>query len=89
MFVAYTDSNKTSPTSNGGDSPSQQSQQSIYRNLVIKDILDSEKAHVAELQTLVSNFLQPLQKSNMYVFFKSCNLKKIPIWLPFYSKGVC
>ncbi|KAM3964702.1 rho-type guanine nucleotide exchange factor [Aphomia sociella] len=36
-----------------------------FRNVVLKDIIDSEKAHVAEMQGLVSNFLQPLEKSNM------------------------
>ncbi|XP_059060567.1 rho guanine nucleotide exchange factor 7 isoform X4 [Achroia grisella] len=36
-----------------------------FRNVVLKDIIDSEKAHVAEMQGLVSNFLQPLEKSNI------------------------
>ncbi|XP_072936575.1 uncharacterized protein [Epargyreus clarus] len=36
-----------------------------FRNVVLKDIIDSEKAHVAEMQGLVSNFLQPLEKSDM------------------------
>ncbi|XP_069357509.1 uncharacterized protein RtGEF isoform X2 [Maniola hyperantus] len=36
-----------------------------FRNVVLKDIIDSEKAHVAEMQGLVSNFLQPLEKSEM------------------------
>lgn len=40
-------------------------QPTVYRNLVLKDILDSERAHVAELQTLSSNFLHPLQKADM------------------------
>ncbi|KAL4708103.1 hypothetical protein ACJJTC_009882 [Scirpophaga incertulas] len=36
-----------------------------FRNVVLKDIIDSEKAHVAEMQGLVSNFLQPLEKSDL------------------------
>lgn len=36
-----------------------------FRNVVLKDIIDSEKAHVAEMQGLVSNFLHPLEKSDM------------------------
>lgn len=35
------------------------------RAVVLKDLIDSEKAHVAELQGLVTNFLQPLEKSCM------------------------
>ncbi|CAG9566919.1 unnamed protein product [Danaus chrysippus] len=38
-----------------------------FRNVVLKDIIDSEKAHVAEMQGLVSNFLQPLEKSDILV----------------------
>ncbi|XP_045542639.1 rho guanine nucleotide exchange factor 7 isoform X3 [Papilio machaon] len=36
-----------------------------FRNVVLKDIIDSEKAHVAEMQGLVTNFLQPLENSEM------------------------
>ncbi|XP_061729373.1 rho guanine nucleotide exchange factor 7-like isoform X2 [Cydia pomonella] len=36
-----------------------------FRNVVLKDIIDSEKAHVAEMQGLASNFLQPLENSDM------------------------
>ncbi|XP_026487629.1 rho guanine nucleotide exchange factor 7 isoform X1 [Vanessa tameamea] len=36
-----------------------------FRNVVLKDIIDSEKAHVAEMQGLVSNFLHPLEESDM------------------------
>ncbi|XP_068620919.1 rho guanine nucleotide exchange factor 7 isoform X2 [Battus philenor] len=36
-----------------------------FRNVVLKDIIDSEKAHVAEMQGLVSNFLLPLENSEM------------------------
>lgn len=42
-------------------------QQKVYRNLVLKDLIDSEKAHVAELQGLLKNFLHPLEKSEMWV----------------------
>lgn len=35
------------------------------RAVVLKDLIDSEKAHVSELQTLVKNFLKPLEKSTM------------------------
>lgn len=38
-----------------------------YRSVVLKDLLDSEKAHVAELQGLLENFLEPLQQTHMYV----------------------
>ncbi|XP_046987789.1 rho guanine nucleotide exchange factor 7 isoform X3 [Schistocerca americana] len=40
-------------------------QQKAYRNLVLKDLIESEKAHVAELQTLLKNFLSPLEKSDI------------------------
>ncbi|KAL0274433.1 UNVERIFIED_CONTAM: hypothetical protein PYX00_006856 [Menopon gallinae] len=40
-------------------------QQKVYRNLVLKDLIDSEKANVAELQTLITNFLHPLEKSDI------------------------
>lgn len=40
-------------------------QQKVYRNLVLKDLIDSEKAHVAELQGLLKNFLHPLEKSEI------------------------
>ena len=42
-------------------------QQKQYREVVVKDLIDSEKAHVTELQGLVSIFLVPLEKSNMWV----------------------
>lgn len=42
-------------------------QQKQYRAVVLKDLIDSEKAHVAELQGLVKTFLKPLEKSTMYV----------------------
>ncbi|CAH0556423.1 unnamed protein product [Brassicogethes aeneus] len=40
-------------------------QQSQYKGVVLKDLIDSEKAHVTELEGLVTNFLQPLEKSNI------------------------
>ncbi|KAH8412647.1 hypothetical protein KR009_003989 [Drosophila setifemur] len=33
-----------------------------YRSVVLKDLLDSERAHVAELQGLFENFLEPMQQ---------------------------
>nr|CAH7765211.1 unnamed protein product [Callosobruchus chinensis] len=38
-------------------------QDNQYRSVVLKDLIDSEKAHVTELEALVTNFLQPLEKS--------------------------
>ena len=35
------------------------------RLYVFKDLLESEKAHVAELKGMVENFLNPLEKSQM------------------------
>lgn len=40
-------------------------QQKVYRNVVLKDLIDSEKAHVTELQGLVKNFLRPLENSDL------------------------
>lgn len=40
-------------------------QQKQYRAVVLKDLIDSEKAHVAELQGLVKTFLKPLEKSTI------------------------
>ncbi|XP_046821690.1 rho guanine nucleotide exchange factor 7 [Vespa crabro] len=39
--------------------------QKLNRDIVIKDIVDSERINVAELQGLVNNFLQPLESSNI------------------------
>lgn len=36
-----------------------------YRSVVLKDLLDSERAHVAEIQGLLENFLEPLQQTQM------------------------
>ncbi|KAF7275240.1 hypothetical protein GWI33_012051 [Rhynchophorus ferrugineus] len=40
-------------------------QDNQYTSVVLKDLVDSEKAHVQELDGLVTNFLQPLEKSTM------------------------
>ncbi|KAJ3653769.1 hypothetical protein Zmor_013004 [Zophobas morio] len=40
-------------------------QQNQYKSVVLKDLIDSEKAHVTELESLVTNFLQPLEKSSI------------------------
>ncbi|KAF5274689.1 hypothetical protein FQA39_LY07080 [Lamprigera yunnana] len=40
-------------------------QQKQYRAVVLKDLIDSEKAHITEQQGLVNNFLQPLEKSSV------------------------
>ncbi|XP_036327871.1 rho guanine nucleotide exchange factor 7 isoform X3 [Rhagoletis pomonella] len=36
-----------------------------YRSVVLKDLLDSEHAHVAEIQGLLENFLEPLQQTQI------------------------
>ncbi|KAJ8952296.1 hypothetical protein NQ318_007464 [Aromia moschata] len=41
------------------------SQQNQYKSVVLNDLIDSEKAHVTELEGLVTNFLQPLEKSSI------------------------
>ena len=40
-------------------------QQKAYRNLILKDIVDSEKSHVTEIQNLYRNVLTPLGSSDM------------------------
>ncbi|KAJ9593790.1 hypothetical protein L9F63_027565, partial [Diploptera punctata] len=45
--------------------PEHIAQQKVYKNLVLRDLIDSEKAHVAELQGLLKNFLHPLEKSEI------------------------
>ncbi|CAG9769067.1 unnamed protein product [Ceutorhynchus assimilis] len=40
-------------------------QENEYKNVVLKDLIDSEKAHIQELGGLVTNYLQPLEKSNL------------------------
>lgn len=53
---------KTSPERSPQESPVHQK---LNRDIVLKDIVDSERVNVAELQGLVNNFLQPLEASNM------------------------
>lgn len=36
-----------------------------FRSVVYNDLLDSEKAHCAELRGLYENFLEPLESSQM------------------------
>ncbi|XP_063592494.1 rho guanine nucleotide exchange factor 7-like [Penaeus indicus] len=48
-------------------SPQHSQQQQIYRNLVLKDILDSERTHVADLQNLHATHLTALHKSELFV----------------------
>lgn len=38
------------------------------RAVVVMDIVESERAHVTELKTLIQSFLMPLKNSNMYLF---------------------
>lgn len=51
-----------SPEKSSPDSPIHQT---LNRDIVLKDIVDSERANVAELQGLVNNFLQPLEAANV------------------------
>ncbi|XP_031568884.1 rho guanine nucleotide exchange factor 7-like isoform X3 [Actinia tenebrosa] len=37
----------------------------VYHNLVVQNILDTERAHVSELQALLQNYLKPLKFSNV------------------------
>lgn len=37
------------------------------RQVVLNDLLESERAHVAEIRGLFENFLEPLQTSQMWV----------------------
>lgn len=53
---------KMSPERSPQESPVHQK---LNRDIVLKDIVDSERVNVAELQGLVNNFLQPLEASNM------------------------
>lgn len=36
-----------------------------YRSVVFEDLLESERAHVAEVRGLLENFLEPLSSTNM------------------------
>lgn len=40
-------------------------QQRAYRTVVIKDLIDSEKAHITDLQNLMTNVLHLIEKSEM------------------------
>ncbi|ENN71037.1 hypothetical protein YQE_12248, partial [Dendroctonus ponderosae] len=40
-------------------------QDNQYKSIVLKDLIDSEKIYVEELEGLVSNYLQPLDTSNL------------------------
>lgn len=40
-------------------------QQRAYRGVVLDDFIESERAHINELQQLVVNYLQPIEKSHM------------------------
>lgn len=40
-------------------------QQRLYRALVVQDLCESERAHVAEMQTLQDNYLSPLEQADM------------------------
>lgn len=53
---------KSSPEKTNGDLLAQQK---ANRSVVLKDIIDSERVNVAELQGLVNNFLQPLEATSM------------------------
>lgn len=39
-----------------------------YRSVVFKDLLESERAHVAEIRGLLENFLEPLGSSQLLVY---------------------
>ncbi|VEN58936.1 unnamed protein product [Callosobruchus maculatus] len=41
------------------------SQQNQYKSIVLKDLVDSEKFYVEELENLISNYLQPLKKTRI------------------------
>lgn len=47
------------------------------RSLVLDDLMESEKAHVAEIRGLLENFLEPLESSQMYVSHYSCQPMKV------------
>jgi len=44
------------------------------RAVVVMDIVESERAHVTELKTLIQSFLIPLKNSNMYYILLKLNL---------------
>ncbi|XP_044750451.1 uncharacterized protein LOC123310839 [Coccinella septempunctata] len=47
------------------DAPKPKAQNTQYKSVVLRDLIDSEKAHVTELEGLVTNFLQPLEKNSL------------------------
>ncbi|KAL3280664.1 hypothetical protein HHI36_003901 [Cryptolaemus montrouzieri] len=49
----------------GKHAPKPKPQNNQYKSVVLKDLIDSEKAHVTELEGLVTNFLQPLEKNQL------------------------
>lgn len=53
---------KTSPEKLLAESPAQHR---LNRDIVLKDILDSERVNIAELQGLMNSFLHPLESANM------------------------
>lgn len=40
-------------------------QQRLYKGVVVKDLLESERIHVSELRTLVVNYLRPLKTADV------------------------
>ncbi|XP_076668284.1 rho-type guanine nucleotide exchange factor isoform X1 [Andrena cerasifolii] len=53
---------KTSPEKLLAESPAQHR---LNRDIVLKDILDSERVNIAELQGLINSFLHPLESANI------------------------
>ncbi|XP_076632036.1 rho-type guanine nucleotide exchange factor isoform X3 [Colletes latitarsis] len=53
---------KTSPEKTLQESPTQYK---LNRDIVLKDIVDSERVNVAELQGLINSFLHPLESANV------------------------
>ncbi|RMX60726.1 hypothetical protein pdam_00006798 [Pocillopora damicornis] len=52
------------PQPSSSSSTSRRESARVYHNLVVQNILDTERAHVSELQALLQNYLKPLQASN-------------------------
>ena len=40
-------------------------QQTVNRNLILKDIIDSEKSHITEIQNLIKTILTPLGNADL------------------------
>ncbi|CAA9998278.1 unnamed protein product [Nesidiocoris tenuis] len=51
-----------SPVKSGSD---HLAQQRVYRAVVLNDFIESERTHINELQQLVVNYLQPIEKSHV------------------------